>query len=71
MGHPELSAEMLATTGHNISGNWGVYDQFAALKWIKENIQDFGGDPNRVRVVCWIEGVLDQDPDLLRGLPSL
>lgn len=51
MGHPELSAEMLATTGHNVSGNWGVYDQFAALKWIKKNIQHFGGDPHHVTVM--------------------
>jgi carboxylesterase 2 len=51
MGHPQLSAEMLALTGRNVSGNWGVYDQFAALKWIKENIQNFGGNPDHVTVM--------------------
>ena len=45
--HPELSAESPAKA----SGNQGILDQIAALRWVQRNIEAFGGDPSRVTVM--------------------
>ena len=45
--HPELSA---ASPNH-VSGNQGILDQIAALRWVKTNIAAFGGDPGRVTIM--------------------
>ncbi len=44
--HPALSAE----SEHGVSGNYGLLDQVAALRWVQENIVAFGGDPRHVAV---------------------
>ena len=44
--HPALSAE----SESSVSGNQGLYDQVAALKWVQENVNAFGGDPENVTI---------------------
>lgn len=46
MGHSALSEE----SGHKASGNYGIMDQIAALRWVKRNIANFGGDAGNVTI---------------------
>ncbi|KAL1498381.1 hypothetical protein ABEB36_009188 [Hypothenemus hampei] len=41
----------LSTNDLNCPGNWGIKDQVMALRWIKRNIQAFGGNPEKVTIV--------------------
>jgi para-nitrobenzyl esterase len=65
---PQLTAE----SDHHSSGNYGLLDQIAALHWVSNNIEDFGGDPHHVTIWGWSAGAVSVNAligsPLCRGL---
>jgi len=54
LAHPGLSAE----SPQGVSGNYGLLDQIAALRWVQRNISAFGGNPNNVTIAGESAGAL-------------
>ncbi|HRP32671.1 MAG TPA: carboxylesterase family protein [Agriterribacter sp.] len=63
MAHPELTAE----SENHVSGNYGLLDQIAGLKWVQQNIEQFGGDPKKVTIFGESAGAISVS--MLAGSP--
>jgi para-nitrobenzyl esterase len=63
--HPELTRE----SPHHASGNYGSLDQLAGIQWVRRNIAQFGGDPNKITIFGESGG--SRSVNFLAASPSL
>ena len=61
---PELAQE----AGH--TGNYGLYDQLSAIKWVKDNIASFGGDPDNITIMGQSAGAMSVQQHCLSPLSN-
>ena len=63
-----FDAAEIGGSAYEDSANVGMTDLVAALKWVQENIENFGGDPNRVMIYGQSGG--GSKVTTLMGMPS-
>ena len=59
---PELAEEA------GFTGNYGLYDQMTAIRWVKDNIASFGGDPENITIMGQSAGAMSVQQHCLSPL---
>ncbi|KAF7663379.1 hypothetical protein LDENG_00212180 [Lucifuga dentata] len=50
LGYRVGTLGFLSTGDSSLPGNYGLWDQHAAIAWVQRNIHSFGGDPNNITI---------------------